>query len=204
MSWIEIVGFLTGAASVWLAAREHVWNWPIGLVNSACWLALFWSSQLYLDSGLQLVYIGLGIAGWYWWLHGGEGRDDLPITRTPLRTAAVLAVLTVAATGALWWVDAVIAGSALPFWDASTTVVSLVATYLLCRKHLGNWVLWIAVDVAYVGMYVAQHLYLTAALQPLFIAMCVSGLVGWRRTLAGTAAPTDAFDGGLELGEAAA
>ncbi len=185
MSWIEVAGFVTGAVSVWLAAREHVWNWPIGLVNSACWFVLFWTSRLYLDSGLQLVYIGLGLAGWYWWLYGGDTRDDLPIGRATVRLAVTLAGLTLAATGLLWWVDASLAHSAMPFWDASTTVVSLVATYLLCRKLIANWVLWIGVDVAYVYMYVAQHLYLTAALQPLFVAMCVVGLVGWHRKLDG-------------------
>ncbi len=199
MSAIEIVGFVTGALSVWLAARNHVWTWPIGIVNSACWLVLFWTSRLFFDSGLQLVYIALALAGWYWWLHGGTERDELPVSRPTVRLALMLAVVGVAGTATLWWIDAGIADSAMPFWDASTTVVSLLATYLLCRKVISTWWLWIVVDVAYVGMYSAQHLYLTAALQPLFIAMCISGVIGWRRTLEETAPMAD-----VVLGEATA
>jgi nicotinamide mononucleotide transporter len=72
---------------------------------------------------------------------------------------------------------------ALPLPDAATTVVSLIAQYMLTRKLLGNWWCWIAVDVAYIVMYASQHLYLTAALQPLFIAMCLAGWRRWRATL---------------------
>jgi nicotinamide mononucleotide transporter len=183
MNAIEIAGFVTGAVSVWLAAREHVWNWPIGIANSACWLVLFWTSRLFLDSTLQLGYVGLGLAGWYWWLHGGDGRDILPIARITRRLVFVLVIGAVVVTAGLWWLDSAVAHSAMPFWDASTTVASLVATYLLGRKLIVNWWIWIGVDLAYIWMYTVQHLYLTAALQPLFIAMCIIGVVGWRRSL---------------------
>jgi len=183
MNWIEIVGFVTGALSVWLAARGHVWTWPIGIVNSACWLLLFWTTRLYFDSTLQLVYIALGSAGWYWWLYGGPARDDLPVSGVSRRLAAFLVVIGLTATALLWWVDANIIHSAMPMWDASTTVLSLVATYLLCRKLIATWWIWIAVDFAYIWMYTTEGLYLTAALQPLFIAMCIVGLIGWRRKL---------------------
>jgi nicotinamide mononucleotide transporter len=183
VSWTEILGFATGAASVWLYVRQRVSAWPLGIANSAFWLVLFWDSKLYLDSGLQLVYIVLGLAGWYWWINGGERRNDLPVVRTRRSEIAVLVAITVTTTAVLWGVEARFTDSALPFWDASTTVVSLVAQYMLIRKLFGNCWCWIAVDVAYVGMYSYEHLYLTAALQPLFMAMCVAGVRQWRRSM---------------------
>lgn len=189
MTWTEGLGFATGAGSVWLYVRQRVWAWPVGIANSGLWLALFWNSRLYLDAGLQVVYVVLGLCGWYWWVNGGTGRNELPVSRTRATEAAALGGVAVAGTLLLWWAMAREA-DALPFWDAVTTVVSLVAQYMLTRKLIGNWWCWIAVDIAYVGVYSAQRLYLTAALQPLFILMCVAGLRSWRSSLstpAGTA-----------------
>jgi nicotinamide mononucleotide transporter len=179
MSWWEVLGFATGAVSVWLYVRQNVWAWPTGIANSVFWLMLFWTSRLYLDAGLQVLYVVLGVLGWYWWLRGGERPGHLPVRRTSRREVAVLTGVGVVATAALWPAMAAVA-DAQPLPDAATTVVSLIAQYMLTRKLLGNWWCWIAVDVAYIGMYASQHLYLTAALQPLFIAMCVAGLRQWR------------------------
>jgi nicotinamide mononucleotide transporter len=186
MSWLEALGFATGAVSVWLYVRQNVWAWPTGIANSACWLILFWGSRLYLDAGLQLVYVGLSVWGWYWWLRGGNRPGRLPVSRTPRGEAWLLAGIGVVGTLGLWWAMVAVA-DALPLPDAATTVVSLVAQYMLTRKLLANWWCWIAVDVAYIVMYTSQHLYLTAALQPLFIAMCVAGLRQWRAELRTTA-----------------
>lgn len=186
MSWWEIAGFVTGAVSVWLYAREHLAAWPVGLASSGCWLVLFWSSQLYLDAALQVVYLALGVAGWYWWLRGGPQRAQLPVRRAGRRQALVLTGIGLCGTLALWPLMVAVS-DALPLPDAATTVLSLIAQYLLSRKLLGNWWCWITVDVAYLVMYAAKGLYLTAALQPLFIAMCILGLRGWRATLARTA-----------------
>jgi len=182
MSWWEIIGFVTGAMSVWLFVRLNVWAWPVGIANSVSWLVLFWSSRLYLDAGLQVIYAGLGVAGWYWWLRGGRRPGELPVTRT--RRGEALALVAVGAVGTLvLWRAMVAVGDALPLVDAATTVVSLIAQYMLTRKLLGTWWCWIAVDVAYLGMYASQQLYLTAALQPLFIGMCLVGLRQWRASL---------------------
>ena len=182
MTWVEVAGFVTGGVSVWLYARENVWAWPVGLANSACWLVLFWASRLYLDAGLQLVYVGLGVWGWYWWLRGGEQPGELRVARTRRWEALLLAAIGVVGTAGLWWAMTAVS-DALPLPDAATTVVSLIAQYMLTRKLIGNWWCWIAVDAAYVVMYTSQHLYLTAVLQPVFIAICVMGLRRWRGAL---------------------
>jgi nicotinamide mononucleotide transporter len=180
-SW-EVFGFASGALSVWLYVRQSVWAWPVGLVNSACWLVLFWSSRLYLDGGLQILYIGLGVAGWYWWLRGDARPAGLPVTSPNRREVVALVAAGIAGTLALWGAM-VAAGDALPLPDAATTVLSLIAQYMLTRKFLASWWCWIAVDVAYVAIYSSQQLYLTAALQPLFICMCLLGLWRWRASM---------------------
>ncbi len=178
----EVLGFVSGAWGVWLTVKENVWNWPIGIANSAFFLVLFVQGRLFADSGLQVVYIVLGVLGWYWWLRGGAHKTALPIARTGPRHAAVLAAIIVAATvvltAGLTRVD-----DAAPFWDALTTALSLGAQYLLTRKLIENWLLWISADVIYVALYAYKGFYLTSILYAIFLAMCVAGLVQWRASL---------------------
>src|SRR5580693_9112730 len=98
MTWTEILGFVTGAASVLLAVRESAWNWPVGIANNIFFLILFWKARLYADAILQIVYIVISIFGWWNWVRGGAGHTELPVSRTTTRTGIVLALLTAAAT----------------------------------------------------------------------------------------------------------
>ena len=139
----EAWGFATGGVCVWLVVREHLWNWPIGLANNVFFLVLFFRSRLYADMGLQVVYFGLGVYGWLNWLFGGENRTVLRVSRT---TRIEWLALAVAIPVCAWGLREILlaANGAAPFWDALTTVLSLAAQYLLCRKRFENWWFWIA------------------------------------------------------------
>ena len=177
---IEAVAFASGALCVWLVVRDHIWNWPIGLVNASTSAVLFWQARLYGDATLNVVYFVLGIYGWYWWLYGGQDRSRLSILKTP--AAELLAVLgtAVAATAGLTAWLAHVKGAA-PFLDAATTVFSLAAQYLLTRKYIENWLFWIAVDIVYVPLYWWRDLRLMAVLYAVFLAMAIAGYFEWRR-----------------------
>ena len=190
-SWAEIGGFVAGAASVGLAARASIWNWPVGIVNSAFWLALFVSSGLYADGGLQAVYIALGIYGTWHWLKGGPKKsNDLPIEGTTPTAAIAVAAVTAAGVALGAWLLATQTNSTVPLLDSETTVVSLVATYLLARKNIENWPIWIfGVNLPYIGLYLGKGLALTASLQLVYIALSVAGWLRWRAELDRVAAP---------------
>lgn len=98
MIWTEILGFLTGAASVLLAVRESAWNWPVGIANNIFFFLLFWKAKLYADAILQTVYLVISIFGWWNWVFGGEGRTELPISRTRAKELILLATSTAAST----------------------------------------------------------------------------------------------------------
>jgi nicotinamide mononucleotide transporter len=91
----ELLGFVTGAASVWLTVRARISNFGVGIANSAFFLVLFLSARLYADSGLQVVYIALGCAGWWQWLHGGQDRARLEVARAGTRLLAGCAAFVV-------------------------------------------------------------------------------------------------------------
>ncbi len=183
----EVFGFVTGGTCVWLVVRQHILNWPLGLANNAVFIVLFFEARLFADMGLQLVYVVLGVLGWYWWLHGGVQRSQLHVSRATPATLLVLAALVAVGTGGLTLFLRSI-GDAAPFLDALTTTLSLAAQYLLTRKLIENWYIWIVADIIYIGLYVTKGLPLTAALYTLFLGLCLLGLREWQRSLSGTAA----------------
>jgi nicotinamide mononucleotide transporter len=182
MTWTEILGFVTGAASVLLAVQESAWNWPVGIANNFFFLILFWKAKLYADAILQIVYVVISIFGWWNWVRGGAGRTELPIGRTSTRSGIMLALVTVAATALLTVALHRFTDSAVPFWDGITTALSLTAQYMLSRKLLENWWVWMTADVIHIALYCYKSLYLTGALYLLFFAMCIAGYVGWRKS----------------------
>lgn len=183
MDWIEIVGFVTGAACVWLAAREHVANFPVGLVNTALFLVLFWQTGIYANAGLQVLYLVLGVLGWYWWLRGGRDGGALVVRRAPALAWLVGAIGVVAGTAGLTVVLGTWTDSATPFLDALTTATSVVAQVMLDRKWIGSWAVWIVTDVLLVGLFASQGLVLTAVLYVVYLGICVMGLRHWRSVL---------------------
>ncbi|MGW7319189.1 nicotinamide riboside transporter PnuC [Streptomyces sp. NPDC054854] len=184
-SWTEILGFATGAVCVWLVARQHIANWPVGIANNLFFIVLFTQAGLYADAGLQIVFIALAAYGWWSWTHGGGPGTTgaLPVRRTTRAEWAWLLVAGAVGTAALTLLLDRATDSTVPFWDALTTGLSLMATYGQCRKRLESWWLWIAADLVYIPLYAYKGLYLTSVLYVGFLALCVAGLIGWRRTL---------------------
>jgi nicotinamide mononucleotide transporter len=182
-SQTEVFGFLTGGAAVWLVVKQNIWNWPVGIVNNVLFIVLFWQARLFADMGLQWVYVAISIAGWWYWLRGGAQHSERPVGRAGTReliiVLALVALATLPLTAYLRSID-----DSAPFLDALTTALSLGAMYLMARKLVENWWLWIAADIVYIPLYVWKQLPLTGLLYTLFLAMCVRGLADWRRECA--------------------
>ncbi len=191
---VEAFGFVSGAWCVWLTVIEDIWNWPIGIASSVFFIVLFLHARLYADMGLQVVYVILGLLGWYWWLYGGRSRTALRVSRTDPVTALVLAVLGI---GATWGMTLYLRHihDAAPFLDALTTALSLAAQYMITKKIIENWYVWLVADVIYVGLYVFKHLYLTGGLYLLFLGLCVAGLREWRGSLQGRGEAAEVLHG---------
>jgi nicotinamide mononucleotide transporter len=178
--WMQILGFATGAACVFLAARRNVWTYPIGIANNLVFLAVFVPAGLYAAAGLQVIYLVLGVHGWFRWTRRVE-NDREYVARTPRRAVPWLILVAVAGTLALTWLLGTYTDSQVALADAATTSFSLVAQYMLNRKWIENWWVWIGVDVAFVALSIATGLWIIAALYVLFIALCLGGLRSWRR-----------------------
>ena len=184
---LEVVAATFGVISVFLSTRQNIWSWPTAIVNVALYAVVFYQGRLYGQMGLQPIYLALSIYGWYEWLHGGEQKTELRVSSASPRLLAVLAALNLVAWLAL---AAVLrrTDAALPWLDALLTTTSLVAQWMMTRKILENWLLWIALDVVYVPMFFSQRLYATALLYAAFLVLAAMGYVEWRRSLVRRAA----------------
>lgn len=183
IDWTEVFGFVTGVLNVWLLARQKVWNWPIGLANNAAYLIVFGRSGLYGDAGLQILYITLGVYGWWTWARGAASGEELRVARTAASTWRWLVPATAVAAVALAFFLGKYTDSTVPWWDGLTTALSLAATFGQCRKLVESWWIWILANLVYIPLYFYKGLALTAGLYAIFLVLCIVGLRAWMRAL---------------------
>ena len=179
MSVIEILATIFGFLCVLFTIRKNIWCWPTGLVQVILYIFVFYQAKLYSDLILHVVYVGMQLYGWWFWLRGNNGTEA-SITKVgrPLLWIGGCALTT------FFWgigMDS-FTDASLPYWDAFTTVASLIAQYLLCKKKLESWYFWIAVDVVAIGVYFYKELYFTSGLYTTFLVMAIIGLISWKKT----------------------
>lgn len=183
MTIIEVVAVVVTIAAVWLTARQVIWCWPLALLSVSLYAVVFFEAKLYADMGLQAVYFVLALYGWWAWLHGGEGRGELQVTFAPWPKRLALVVLGAFSGLLLGLVLQRFTDASLPFMDSTLSAFSIVAQWLQTRKILEAWLLWIALDVFYVGMFIFKGLYLTAGLYAVFLWLAAVGFLSWRRSM---------------------
>lgn len=183
MNLIEAIAVLFGVACVALTVRQNIWCWPTGLVQVVLYIYVFHSARLYSDMILHVIYVGLQAYGWYHWVHGGRRIGErLPVTRlTPTHF-----VLFLLGSVALAWVWGTLmsryTNAARAYLDAYVAAASLVAQYLMARKKLESWIVWVIVDVIAICVFWSRGLKLTAGLYALFLVLCIIGFIEWRKS----------------------
>ena len=181
MSVYEIFAVLFGIISVYLSVRQNIWSWPAAIVNVTLYIIVFYEAKLYADMGLQVIYIIISLYGWHAWLYGGANRTELPVSRASRWLAVVLPAIGLTSAALLGTLLHRTTDAALPYLDSTTTSTSLIAQWMMTRKILENWLVWVAVDVVYIGMFLYKALYLTAGLYAVFLVLSLMGYRDWRR-----------------------
>ncbi len=179
-SLLEVIGVITGLLCVYLAAKNIIWNWPFAIVSVVIYIFIFWDSHLFADMGLQVYFLIMNIYGWYYWSKKPASEQKTPVMRIK-KTEIILSVVAVL-------VFTFILGSVLkyttasyPYLDSFCTACSLVAQVFLARKVLENWLIWIFVDIVYVGVYIFKDLHLTAVMYAIYVAIALMGYIDWKK-----------------------
>lgn len=179
-SSLEVIGVITGLLCVYLAAKNIIWNWPFAIINVTIYIFIFFKSRLYADMGLQFYFLATNIYGWYFWSRK-PAKDDKPPVVLIKKQEAIISLIAIT-------IFTVFLGSVLkyttasyPYIDSFCAAVSLVAQFFLARKVLENWLLWIFVDVIYVGVYIFKGLDLTALMYAIYVAIALMGYIDWKK-----------------------
>jgi nicotinamide mononucleotide transporter len=226
--WLEIFGALAGVVYVLLEIRQSIWLWPVGIITSAVYVSVFFTSKFYADMSLQVYYLAISFYGWYFWKYGTRHRTrekpeagnqnpapgnqnpaisnqqpapgnqnpaisnpqpaTLIVTRTPVKLALKLAAIYVLLHAVMWYVLASHTDSPVAGWDSFTTALSVIATWMLARKYIEHWIIWIIVNIVSMILYIYKGLYPTTVLFLVYTVMAFIGYREWHRGMKLTAA----------------
>ena len=207
--YIEVFGAVTGIIYVFLEIRQTIWLWPVGILTSAVYIWIFFTSKIYADMSLQVYYLVISILGWYWWAKGtgrraqgaGQNEDgtelraqstgqnkegekgELVVTRLKLMTGLVLAAVFILLYITMYLVLTRLTDSPVPVRDSFITSLSIIATWMLARKIYEHWYLWIVVNFVSAVLFLTRGLYPTVILYIVYGIMSFAGLVAWKKTI---------------------
>ena len=178
-SIIEWLGVLTGLLYVILISFKNITAWLFALLSSAIYVYLCFISNLFLETGLQLFYVAMAIFGWLKWK-----KDSLENETNIIKWDYRLHLLNILISGSLTFIIGYIfdnfTSQANPYTDAFSTIFSLVATFMVTKKVLENWIYWIFIDAVCIYLFASRGLYLTSLLFVLYTTIAVIGFFQWR------------------------
>ena len=192
IDFLEFLGLVFGILAVWYLIKQSLWTWPAGIAYIIISFVIFWRIQLYGDFILHIFFLILNIYGWYYWVYGKKSKDHKELEVTRLSLQANLLVLLATAVGVVVFgiflqeLPGLIDGlepAALPYWDATTSILSVTGMWLTTRKKIENWYYWLIVDVLATGIYIYKGIYFYALLYGIYIILAVMGYLEWRRSM---------------------
>lgn len=179
---LQIVGTLLGLLYLWLEYRANIWLWIVGAIMPMVHGVLYLSSGIYADAMMQLYYVFAGIYGLYVWLRGAKRAEKVVnIQYTPTKWIIPLVVVYAVLHVVMYYLLSEFTDSRVPFFDSMSTALSIVAMWMLSRKLVEQWLVWLVVDAISVGLYLYKGIPITAMLYTLYCALALAGYMRWRK-----------------------
>ena len=186
MHWIEIIAATLGIIAIYFQIKVKPFYWVISLVVSSMYIIVYFSAKLYADMSMQFYYVGMSIYGLYVWLSGNNSSDKkiIPISKIKdLKSWLLIALISALSFFIIGFILKKFTDSSVPWWDSFTTSLSFVATWMLARKKIENWLVWIVVDATSVALYIYKQLYPTTILFIILTLLAIVGYFQWKREL---------------------
>lgn len=187
---IEIIGTLVGIIYLWLEYRASIYLWVASIIMPAIYLYVYYNAGLYADFGINIYYLLIALYGWAAWRYGfhlfgskKKEEKELAITHTPKRVWGKLALTYIAAQCAITYILVNYTDSTVPRWDSFTTALSIVGMWMLARKYIEQWWVWLVVDAVSAWLYIYKGLYFTAVLYAVYAIISIFGYFKWRKLM---------------------
>jgi nicotinamide mononucleotide transporter len=181
MSVIELIAVIFSLACIWLAVKKHVLNWLMGIIGVTAYMILFYRERLYADMVLQLVFILQGIYGWYNWVKKKKHDNEIEVSHLT-RKQTIFYSLLILVIAVIW--SSILnkyTNASTPHVDAFVATTSLIANWLMAKKKIENWILWILADIIYIGLFVYKQLFLSSGIYVVFLVLSIRGLIDWSK-----------------------
>lgn len=180
---IEAVAFTSGIVNIYLLTRCCLWNWFFGILTVSLYAIIFFNIKLYADMSLQGVFLFFQFYGLYQWRYGSKENKPIAMQVVSLATCLSLVVAAIILLAGISFILKHSTDSTTIYADATITALSLIAQWMMSKKYLQHWVLWIIIDLISINLYISKTLYLTALLYLIFMLLCFRGYYQWRETL---------------------
>ena len=190
--YIEILGTIVGIIYLWLEYKANIYLWLVSIIMPAIYLYVFYVAGLYADFAINIYYLLIAIYGWMAWKYGFKlfsakreknGDEKLLISHVPKKLWIRLIPIYLLLQLSITWMLMTYTNSDVPWLDSFTTSVSIIAMWLLARKYVEQWFVWIVVDVVCVGLYLYKDLYYTSALYAIYAIIAVFGYIKWKKIM---------------------
>ncbi len=188
LNWIELSGLVSGLIYLYFSINEKIWLWPLAIATSVFYIFIYFNSKIYADMGLQFYYVAISIYGWYQWSkkETNKANNKLVISKTPLNLWLLITLATMVLFAIMSLILIKYTDSPVPYIDAFTTSASIVATWMLARKLIEQWLWWIVIDAVSIGLYIYRELYLTVILFIVYTLLAILGYIKWKKQLSKT------------------
>jgi nicotinamide mononucleotide transporter len=183
-NWIEIVGAILSLIYLDLSIKAKVSLWFFGIISSLFYIVVFFQTKFYADMSLQFYYVFISIYGWLNWKRGKpESKEELPTTQLTKKLTLILILATILIYIAYYLILSRFTDSTIPKADSLVGALSIVGTWMLARKLIENWLIWIIADGLCVGLYIYKGLYPTAILFVIYTIMALVGYFQWKKRM---------------------
>ena len=184
-NWLEITAVIFAILYLILAVKQNILCWIAGIISSVLYFFIMQKAELYMEAYLQVFYVVMGIYGWSQWSASNASNPSF-IVNTWSKYQHMIAISIILALSLLSgfllerYTDA-----ALPFLDALVSWGAVVATYMVAKKLLENWIYWFVIDATSIFLFIERDLWLSAVLFATYLVIIFFGYQSWNKVRGG-------------------
>lgn len=183
MTFVETLAAVLTLVCVWLTSKRMILSWPVGIAAIVLYATVFFDFKLYADFGLQFIFLAQSLYGWHNWTNNRISETRTSVTRL----TSLNRVISVGAIFFMWVIIASVlihhTDASVPYVDSYLASSCIAANFLLSKRFIENWAMWLQADIIYVGLFAYKGLYVSSALYTILAVLAARGLMEWNNKM---------------------